>query len=98
MANPSGTNFKRAPSSTTFYQIRGAALRNSRSDALGLNGPLFFIGSVIIAVIIFAIREHNRSITTGIGLVVTNDPNSEVSNIENLTQSIENGVLIRSNA
>lgn len=88
MANASGTKFKRAPSSTTFYQIRGAAIRNSNKGSVGINYILFFLGSVIIAVIIFAIRERNRGKVKDIGLVVLPDPRVADYQILNLTQNI----------
>jgi hypothetical protein len=92
MANASGTDIKRAPPSTAFYQVRRPTESNSNNGSLGINYPLFFVGSVIIAVIIFAIRDKQRNVVSGIGLIVTPDPNSEVYQILNLTESIETGV------
>lgn len=88
MANASGTEFKRASPSSTFYQVRGATLRNSNKNSLGIDYLLFFVGSVIIAVIIFILRERNRDIVKDIGLVVLPDPRIANYEILNVTQTI----------
>ena len=70
MANSFRPDFKGRSSSPAFRQIRGTAEDyNPNSNALDLNYPILFVGAVIIAVIMFYIRERDRNTVTGVGLV-----------------------------
>jgi len=58
---------------------------------VGIDYLLFFIGSVIIAVIIYLIRAKDRNTVKEIGLEVYPNPEAEVGNLLNLIRNIENG-------
>lgn len=60
MANPGRPIIARAPSKSTFYQVRGPTSPNSNSDALGINYPAFALAVVVIAGILFFIRSKDR--------------------------------------
>ena len=86
MANPGRPIISRAPSSPTFYQVRGTPSDNSHSNSVGVIYPLFFVGAVIIAMVLFYVRGNQAQ---GIQqLVVTPDYNAVLDLIPNTTQRL----------
>src|SRR5690348_6275663 len=80
---------KRAPSSSAFYQVRGAEGSNSNSNALGVIYPLFFLGAVIISVVLFYIRKKDAFKSFyGPGLEVHQDVSAPIEQIPNVTQRL----------
>jgi hypothetical protein len=90
MAKSFGPRVGGKTSGSTFYQIAGIGNeRNSSSSSLGqLNYPLFFLGTIGIAIIVFFIRQHNLEGSTSPGVVLQATPASDTANVANLTNEI----------
>jgi hypothetical protein len=73
-------------SDPSVYQIAEPRFNNSNTTPV-VNYPLFFLGSVIIAVIIFFIRKRDVG-STEPGLVLETSPAADTGNVENLTTEI----------
>lgn len=84
MANSFRPKLKRAPSKSTFYEVRGTPSNNSNSNAVGINYPLFLIGILITALVIFILRSK-QSVEGGL---VTVPDVSQVELIPNITQRL----------
>lgn len=84
MANSLGPNIKRTSSKSTFYEVRGTPRNNSNSNAVGLNYPLFLLGILITALVIYILRA--RKLVEG-GLVTIPEA-VQVEQIPNITQRL----------
>lgn len=90
MADSFRPRITRASRSTAIYKVRFPESGNSNSNALGVNYPLFFLGAVIISVIIFYLRSVPHSkVVVGSGLIAYPNPLNSVYAIENTTARVE---------
>ena len=86
MANPGRPRIYRAPSSATFYEVRGTESDNSHTSPVGVIYPIFFLACVIIAIGLFWIRGNQAH---GVQqLVVTPDQNAILDLVPNVTQRL----------
>lgn len=86
MANPGRPRIARAPSSTTFYQVRGTPSDDSHANSVGVIYPIFFVGCVVIALAVFYVRMNSAQ---GVQqLVVTPDYNAVLDLVPNVTQRL----------
>jgi hypothetical protein len=86
MADSFKPRVKRATSTSAIYQVRWPEGSNSNRNALGVNYPLFFLGSVIIAGVIFFIRSKQGNFIYGPGKIIIPNPFPDIPYIQNLTQ------------
>lgn len=84
MANSLGPNIKRTTSKSTFYEVRGTASNNSNRNAVGLNYPLFILGILITALVIYILRA--RKLVEG-GLVTIPEA-LQIEQVPNITQRL----------
>lgn len=86
MANPGRPRIYRAPSESTFYEVRGTPSDNSHTSPVGVIYPIFFLGCAIIAIGLFYVRGKQAH---GIQqVVVTPDYNAVLDLVPNTTQRL----------
>jgi hypothetical protein len=76
---------------SAVYQIARPRLvnNNGSSSVLNLNYPLFFIGTVVIAVVIIVIRKRDLAIgSSAPALVLNTTPASDAANVQNLANQV----------
>lgn len=88
MADSIRPRIKGTSGSPAFYQVGRPPIDNSDRDALGVIYPLFFLGSVIIAVALYTIRAKQQGVVTGPGLIVNEDVAASFELLPNLVQRI----------
>jgi hypothetical protein len=79
-------------SNSAVYQIARPRFDNgsdSSSVLSSISYPLFFIGTVVVAGVLFLIRKHDLAVgTTSPALILTTTPASDTANVVNLTNEI----------
>ena len=88
MANSIRPRVGGTASGSTVYQIAGPRFNNNSRSSSVVNYPLFFVGTVVVAVVIFFIRKKDLEGSTAPGLILTVTPAADANNVDNLTNEI----------
>lgn len=76
-------------SDPAVYQIAGPRFADNSRRGSDLSYPVFFLGAVVVAILIFFIRKRDLAASSAPGLVLGVTPASDTNLVENLTQEIE---------
>jgi hypothetical protein len=89
MANAIRPRVGSKTSSTAIFEIARPRFSNDTRSSSLVNYPLFFIGTVVVALAIYFIRKRDLGIgSTAPGVILNATPVSDTSNVINLTSEV----------